>query len=219
MKKILAVFVAAVVGVTSTFAISSKAFAEAAENDAAMAQEEFISEANEYVEVTDDGFIELELPDELIDELTPEEYEQMMAGISAINEAVESGELEVTPNGTIYETEDDELVVQGGNVDKLTWHWWGVRRYASHNNANYMANQCAKYAEGFGAFSYSAGLVALLGSKLSKTASIILGFISGCAGLTGLYFSGLGRNIGYYNGSSGVVIDITWILVYKVKSQ
>lgn len=63
------------------------------------------------------------------------------------------------------------------------------------------------------------GLVALLGRKLSKTAAIILGFISGCAGLSGIYFSGLGRNISYYNGSSGVVIDITWFLVYNVKSQ
>lgn len=45
MKKIQAVFVAAVVGVTSTFAVSSSAFAEAVEDNASMTQEEFISEA------------------------------------------------------------------------------------------------------------------------------------------------------------------------------
>lgn len=219
MKRILAVFVAAVVGVTSTFAVSSKAFAESAENDAVMTQEEFISEADEYIEVTDDGFIELELPDELIGELTPEEYEQMMAGISTINEAVESGELAVTPNGTIYETDDDELVVQGGNVDKVQLKWWGIRRYANYNNARYIANECGRYSEDFGALTYVAGLVTASCNKLSKTASKVIGFFTCCAGLTSIYFARLGRNINNCNGDSGVVIDMTWILAYKVRSQ
>lgn len=218
MKKIMAVFVAAIVSVTSTFAVSSKAFAEAAENDASITQEEFISEADEFVEVTDDGFIELELPDELIDELTPEEYEQMMAGISAINEAIESGELEVTPNGTIYETEDDELVVQGGNVDKLNYHWWGIRRYACHDCANDMAYQSKLYSNTFKGMA-AGGMISKWLSKGLPASSTIASFVKVCSKLCGGYFSLLSKKITEKNGRSGIILDITWILVFKVKSQ
>lgn len=215
MKKVLAIFVAAVVGVTSTFAVSSSAFAD----DVSMSQEQFIEKADEFVEVTDDGLIELELPDKLVDAIEPEEYEQIMEGIAAINEAVESGELAVTSNGTIYETEDEELVVQGGNVNKITLNWWGVRIWLDHDNAKYFANQMSKVGEWTTSLSYRLGLVSGASAFVSKTAGAILFGLSGLAGLFGVYFTRLGRNINYYNGYKGVIIDITWVFVYQVKSQ
>lgn len=215
MKKILSILIAAVIGLTSTLAVSLSVFAD---DDVSMTQEEFIEKADEFVKVTDDGLIELELPDDLIDELSPEEYEQMMAGITAINDAVESGDLSVTPNGTIYETDDDELVVQGGNVDKLTWNWWGIRRYANHNNAKYISDLCAETAETFSYVGAGSLFVGICCSGIPYAGEIIDCF-GACSMITSTYFSGFGRNINFYNGDSGVIIDFTWILAYQVQSQ
>ncbi len=214
MKKVLAIFVAAVVGVTSTFAVSSSAFAD----DVSMSQEQFIEKADEFVEVTDDGLIELELPDKLVDAIEPEEYEQIMTGIATINEAVENGELTVTPNGTIYETDDEELVVQGGNVNKSTWHWWGFTMYLDHNNAKTMAYDISIMARCLEVGGTITGCAAKCASINPLLATLLKGLSAGMV-YARFQLVGLSSKINYYNDRSGVVADVTWLLTYSVKSQ
>lgn len=87
---------------------------------------DFIQEADKYIIVNDEGLIELNLPDNIIEMIDADEYEMILQGIDNINNEVESGDVIVTDNGTVYDTSDDELVVQGGNVNKVVKHWWGL---------------------------------------------------------------------------------------------
>ena len=174
-------------------------------------QEEFIKEASAYVEVSEDGLIELSLPKSFEYQIDTKEYEAILDGINAINKLVEDGELEVTENGTIYEANDTELVVQGGNVNKVTWHWWGVRRYASKSVATELAHDFSAISVGCGAVSTVAGFFGPVGVAVAITTAIVG---TGRAGL-------LANDINYYNSKTnrGVIIDLRWILTYKVSCQ
>lgn len=136
IKRILSNFFAFIISATFIFtALSTSAFA-----NEEMTQEEFLAEVEDYIEVSETGLIELDLPESLESHFNKEEYETMMAGLDELNMLIEIGELEVTENGTIYEANDEELVVQGGNVNKVTWHWWGVYslKTKSKSKVNYL---------------------------------------------------------------------------------
>lgn len=207
MKRIISNFFAFIISATFIFtALSTSAFA-----NEEMTQEEFLAEVEDYIEVSEMGLIELDLPESLESHFSKEEYETMMAGLDELNMLIESGELEVTENGTIYESNDEELVVQGGNVNKVTWHWWGVRRYASKSKAAKLARDFSAIAIGCGAISTVSGFFGPAGIAVSITTAIVG---TGRAGL-------LANDINYYNGLTdrGVIIDLRWILTYKVSCQ
>lgn len=172
--------------------------------------ERFISEADKYVKVSDDGLITLNLPTRLIRMISAEEYSALLEGISQVNKLIQDGTLIATENAIIYEVSDQELVVQGGNVNKVTWHWWGVRRYASRSAANTIARNLSHLATGVG----SVGTVASAFGSYGLVFSIF-------AGLTAGRISSLSTEISYYNAKTnrGVKIDLRWILTYKVSCQ
>lgn len=62
------------------------------------------------------------------------------------NEEIESGVLSVTPNGTLYETNDNEACVQGGNINK-TIRTVGV--YFHFYDESNSAKQATKYYNGY----------------------------------------------------------------------
>lgn len=118
--------------------------------------------------------------------------------------------LKTTENGTIYESADDELVVQGGNVDKVTWHWWGVRKYACHNCAEDLAHAYEQIAIGT---TGTAG-IAVFFPPVGTGVAIASIFGTTRAAL-------LANSIKYYNGKTdrGVIVDLRWIVTYKVSCQ
>ena len=130
---------------------------------------------------------------------------------------IEDGKLSITENGTIYESDNEELVVQGGNVDDFEWHWWGVRRYASHNSASDIAYKLNKAGSRAGYILTIAGVVALFVPE--GLVKLVAACISVGAGFAWAYLSDIANDINYYNGSRGVIIDFTWVLYFDICSQ
>lgn len=212
MKKLFSILLsAALVTATAFTSIPANAFAANEE------PVEFIEEADDYVEVSEEGIIEFNIPDELADKISEEEYNAYLEGIANINQLIEDGELSITENGTIYESDNEELVVQGGNVDDFEWHWWGVRRYASHNSASDIAYKLNKAGSRAGYILTIAGVVALFVPE--GLVKLVAGCISIGAGFAWAYFCDVANDINYYNGSRGVIIDVTWVLYFDVCSQ
>lgn len=154
------------------------------------------------------------LPTTLSRQLGPNVVSAIQNGLNDINTAVASGTLALTASGTIYDPNDEELVVQGGNVDKVTWHWWGIRRYASTSNASRLslvAHNCS---------------IALCTSGTVAAAFIPAAGPIGVAVSLFSYFNGakfemLANSINHYNAltTRGVIIDMRWLITYKVTSQ
>lgn len=180
-----------------------------------MSQNEFIEESNEFVEVSEDGLIELELPDYLLERISEEEYGVYLEAINRINELIEQGDLKATKNGTLYETSDDELVVQGGNVDKMVYHWWGYTRYANNKNTKKIINRFNTVSNG--AWVVCGGTASA--SYLFPVSAPYTGLVSGLTGMAAGYWGLLATRMSAKNKGKGVIVNMTWVLVFTVKSQ
>lgn len=188
----------------------------AAESDIEIKQEVTSDQINidlleQYVTVTSDGLLELDAPQSLIEYVGEEYYASLLDGIDNVNDMAEQGEVEITDNGSIYETDDDELVIQGGGIDKVKTYWWGERRWACTRCANKIANDLNKVSTGAWGVSAISGI---LGGPV--------GIGAGIGSAIGAVRSGwMASDISYYNSKTnrGVIIDCRWILTYKVKCQ
>lgn len=128
-------------------------------------------------------------------------------GINSANQSLEKGEYRMLAGGTIVSTQDDEYYLQGGSTYDET-KWWGRRRYKSTAAANrwaYELNQCA---------AINAGAAAVGGAVFGGVGAIP-------NGITSAYCWMFANSVTYYNSLSnrGIVADITWIFVYKVRTQ
>lgn len=128
-------------------------------------------------------------------------------GIDNVNQSLEKGEYKILAGGTIVETKDDDYYLQGGSTYDLT-KWWGRRRYKSTDAASrwaYELNQCA---------AINAGAAVIGGAVFGGVGAIP-------NGITSAYCWMFANSVTYYNALSnrGIVADITWIFVYKVRKQ
>lgn len=71
MRKILSLLLVLSIVVTSTVWEEPNVFAQELQMEE-MSQEAFIEESNEFVEVSEEGLIELELPDDLLEQISEE---------------------------------------------------------------------------------------------------------------------------------------------------
>lgn len=94
-------------------------------------------EAIEEMLEVEDGYFELSSKDlsKIEDMIGEENTEYLSDFLEVYNECVDSGEIEITDNGTIIDLEDESLQVQGGNVSTTKSYWWGVKNYFSHSDA------------------------------------------------------------------------------------
>lgn len=216
MKRFLSIISAVSIALYVTLSANLGLVAFATE-DETLSQEEFINIADEYIEVSDEGVIEFDIPETISEKISEEDLITYKESIDNLNLLIEEGVLTITENGTIYETDNDELVVQGGNVDDVSIHWWGVRRYASHNTANKIAYKAGNFSawSGYATFASALGVLLVPDGRVKAALSIC----TACAAFPWAYFAHLQNNINYYNGSRGVVIDVTWVLIFDVYSQ
>lgn len=176
-----------------------------------------IDEVEECMDFTS-GEILIEDQESIIELIGGQNYDAFEESVNNLNELLASGELEMTESGTIYEVSDDELVVQGGNVDKVVWHWWGITRYANYDNASTIAYKYNKYGNNAGMVCSVATVLAVV--LPSSTAKVVAGVVGGEAGFFWAYWCGLANDISYYNKiGRGVAIKMTWILAYSVSTQ
>lgn len=214
MRKILSLLLVLSIVVTSTVWEEPNVFAQELQMEE-KSQEAFIEESNEFVEVSEEGLIELELPDDLLEQISEEEYAVYLEAIDSINELIEQGELKATENGTLYETSDDELVVQGGNVDKMVYHWWGYTRYANNKNTKKLINRFNTASNG--AWVVCGGTASA--SYLFPVSAPYTGLVSGLTGMAAGYWGLLATRMSAKNKGKGVIVNMTWVLVFTVKSQ
>jgi anti-sigma28 factor (negative regulator of flagellin synthesis) len=127
--------------------------------------------------------------------------------IKELDEKIKKGELKVLSNGEIIEANDDNLYLQGGSTFN-TYHWWGVRAYRSTSDAAYLSYMGKQYALGLVTVGAFAGVFSL-GAGLGI----------GAVGST--YVFAFTNSIDYHNSRTnrGIVIDMTWALIYDVYAQ
>lgn len=128
-------------------------------------------------------------------------------GIEDCNCKLRAGEYTILPGGTIVETDNEAYYLQGGSTFSQTF-WWGVRHYKSTVAANrwiYELNQAGHL---------NTGAAAIGGAVFGGVGAIP-------NGLTAVYLYMVANSASYYNSLSnrGIVADITWILVYKMRTQ
>lgn len=210
-KKVVCNTMAALI-IMVTISPNVNVFAEEAENKSEVISEQSkIDILDQYVTVTSDGLLMIDAPQSVIENVGEEYYDTLLNGVENINELADQGEVEITDNGSIYETNDDELVIQGGGVDKTKTYWWGTRRWACKNCANTIAYKLSKVSTG--AWGVSA-IAAIIGGPAGIGAAI--------GGTVGAVRAGwMSDDISYYNGKTnrGVIIDCGWVLTYSVKCQ
>ena len=177
-----------------------------------LTQDEIVDIADDFIEVGEDGLFEL--PSEVANEIGQEAYTALLAGIEEVNTLIADGTLEVTANGTVYEVDDDELVVQGGNVDDHEWFWWGLRCWRSKAKADELANTYSHYSNEMWFVSGVAGLLVGPTGGYSLAVTLVALYVGRQAG-------DLAADISYVNSltNRGIVLDLTWAATYSVYSQ
>jgi len=185
---------------------------------------------SEQVEATSNGF-ELKNEDTILDQLNQlnfneienlaesqgVEYKQNLNkesvlkifkdGIQSVNADIASGKLTVLEKGTIVESNEESFYLQGGSTYDVTY-WWGKKRYKSTANANKWASDLNTVGN-----ANAAGAV-LAGAVFGGVGAVP-------NGLTAAYSYQLANKVNYYNSlsSRGIVANLTWLLVFTVKSQ
>lgn len=208
-----------VVIITLCLVVNTSSFAFAGETASEVKEEkicDFIDAADEYIEVNDKGYIELNVPKDIVKMISTEEYQQIIEGIDEINSEIEAGELVVTENCTIYDVSDDELVVQGGNVDKVVKHWWGFTRYANNKNSKKLVKKLNSDASSINIIAAGAGAVALIPVPVT---TLPAGVAAAASGLSAAWMNRLACLIDERNKGKGVKITLTWCMIYTVKGQ
>ncbi|MCL2212253.1 MAG: hypothetical protein FWB93_00250 [Oscillospiraceae bacterium] len=159
-----------------------------------------------YVYVDEDGLISFDFPTYLL-ALLGEEVDGFAEWIDYLNEYIEEEVLAITPNLTIYEIDDDTLTIQGGNVNRITFLWWGTRFHMSRQTAaNYVS--MLRGALGFGV--PLAGLAAMAG----PFGAIAVGFGAAHGVL-------LAERITFHNNrqNRGVIVDRMPLGIFSVNPQ
>lgn len=177
--------------------------------------DQFIEEYGKHLNFSEDGIDTSDVNTEKLEDKYGEDVVEMMdAGIEAINEKVEEDEYAVTDNGTIYETDDEDMTVQGKyNKNKGTTYYWGRKIYQSYSNAN-------KHKKSLRKCSTAAGLIGdactLCGGFNSKKI-----FLESLAALgIRAYSDKFANSIAKYNKKSyGIKYKIVWAMAYTMRTQ
>lgn len=184
--------------------------------------DELIDELDDDVEVVNGQFV-LEISQKEIDKIGQENYEAILAGMEQVNDLLQTEEYDVTDNGTVYEINED-LAIQGGNVDKVVVKWWGIKRYASKKSAkkivstfNTISNSA--WMVSGGTASYTAAAALAPEGLISKGSAAVSALISGLSAVGAGYFGLIATRIDAKNGSIGVIINFTWVGIFTVKKQ
>ena len=158
-----------------------------------------------HVYVDQDGLISFDLPHDVL-VLLGEDADSFYQWIDYLNEQIEEEVLAITPNLTIYEVDDDTLIIQGGNVTALTFHWWGQRYLMDRDFARDHASALR-----------TASIVIIMATPLGKFFPPFL--IAGplAAGLQAL----VAERIDFHNNrqNRGIRLDLHFTMTFSVNPQ
>ena len=175
----------------------------------------FIREYEDQLEFTEEGInndnVDIDYFEKKYGDMVVEMVDE---GIDIVNESIEDDELGITENGTIYDANDTDMVVQGCyNKTSGKTYWWGRIIYQSYKNANRQKKSiksCAKAAS-------LIGDVCTLSGGFGSAAI----FWEGVAALSiRTYSNKFAKSIGKYNKKDiGIKYKIWWSMKYTMRSQ
>lgn len=179
--------------------------------------EDIIQKADKYVELNQstNKFV---LNKDAYDVLTKNEIKIVLEAITQGNVAVQNLYKDdiksIKTNGNYIEIQEffdsssSEInLSRDAGINKTTTHWWGTSAYYSKNRATEVVLDYRS------ARTFAAGVtIATAGSPLAAFTIPV--------GLTGAYWELLADRIERHNVSGrGVIVNLTWVLAFTVKSQ
>ncbi|WP_195257879.1 hypothetical protein [Bacillus paralicheniformis] len=176
---------------------SSKEIKEADNNQAIAKQEKLINTIKPFVNVNADGKLFLKnVPDDLYKEYNLSALEEHFG---YINKAVESNQLVVDNQLNIKPTGFQIMATYG----KWTYHWWGYDRKFTHKQANGYISELNLASQG-----------------AAVTTGVFAEFppVAGLAGMAAGYWGILANRVDAHNGKKGVLVSVTWALIFSVDS-
>ena len=128
-------------------------------------------------------------------------------GTEELDEQIKDGELKPLSDDSLIETNDDNFYVQGGSTYTQRY-WWGARHYKSTKAAATWSYQGKQLALGHVVAGGAVGFF-----------SLGAGFAVGVVASS--YYFAFTNSIDYWNSlsSRGIIADVTYALVYKMKTQ
>lgn len=160
-------------------------------------QEKLINTIKPYVHVDADGKLFLKnVPEDLYKEYNLSALEEHF---EYINKGVENNQLVIDNQLNIKPTGFQIMATYG----KWTYHWWGYDRKFTHKQANGYISELNAAAGG-------AGMATGIFAELPP--------IAGVAGMATGYWTLLASRVDAHNGKKGVLVSITWALVFSVES-
>lgn len=168
--------------------------------------EEVIDAVEEELVLNEDGQLEIEDKRALKSEIGAASYREVMQCLAVTNEMEESGEVDISENGTVFDPTDGSLVIQGKAVNKTEWKWWGVRNCYKQKRARDVAYRYAMCG---------AGLTGA--SALATAVNLPLGL---AVGLSAARCDAIAASINYYNTTKrGVILKLLYAGPFTCQKQ
>ncbi|MEH7453781.1 hypothetical protein [Gottfriedia acidiceleris] len=168
---------------------------------------EMINTLDNYINAEDNQFEISKIPNNVYFKFGKENIDSILNGVKELNTLAQDGEVIITDNETVYDTNDTSFDVQGG-VNKVVYKWYGRVRYFSTASAKEFVYQCYKVAAG------SAAVGAVAAFLSAGTTAIF-------SGLTGAYFTNLALDVDRRNSghNRGIILHVTWAQVYWTQNN
>ncbi|EAE8110559.1 hypothetical protein GPZ05_14870 [Listeria monocytogenes] len=205
-KKIVIVMLVLILSFSACFI--PKASAEVvANNSSDLNGADLVSTLDRYVYAEDNSLKVKTIPQSVYDKFGKDNVDAMIKGIDVLNDKADEHDVIITDNKSVYDTDDDGFVLQGG-VNKVVYKWYGRVRYFSTSAANNFVYQCYKVAAG------SAGVGAIAAAFSAGTTALF-------GGLTGAYFTNLALDVDHRNKGHkrGIILHVTWASAYWTSKQ
>ncbi|MBU3160521.1 hypothetical protein KPL37_12275 [Clostridium frigoris] len=146
---------------------------------------------------------------------------QLETYFSFLNKNILSGELKTDKNLNITNTKSVQAngiqaMAASDGADYSQVYWWGLERFANNQNSKDLANKFTSYSWG------SAGIdgASKFLINVFKVSSKFLAPVGVAVAAIGVpYFGYMGHRISTMYKGHGVVVDLTWVGVFSVKTQ
>lgn len=180
--------------------------------DSNVLSQEVIEIANKYIKNEDDRLI-VTNQDELRTIINTNNFNAVIARVDFCNQLIKEKSVGIKDNGSLYIEGDDELTIQGGNINATRLYWWGWHRYNDNANTKRIIKKFRKQ----GSYSNSWVTEMIFGSLAAAPAGFVIASIPKLVGGTLKSFANAleRKNKGY-----GTIIAANWVVVgSNIKSQ
>ena len=183
--------------------------------DSNVLSQEVIEIANKYIKNEDDKLI-VTNQDELKNIIDANNFNAVIANVDFCNRLIEEKVVGIKDNGSLYIEGDDELTIQGGNINATRLYWWGINRFNDNKRSKKMVSELRIQYKNSKSLTTQvmAGLIGVATESIGATALNILPSAFGGS------LNSFANAIEKANKGYGTILAINWVVVgSKIKSQ